>query len=52
MAAENARMKKISMLHVENSELKAEKGAVEVELDRNIDETLELVNQSFLLAVR
>ena len=43
---------KNSMLHAENSELKAEKGAVEAELDRNIDETLELLNQSFFQVVR
>jgi len=42
---------KISMLHAENSELKVEKGAIEAELDRNIDETLELLNQSFFQVV-
>jgi len=59
MEAENARMKKvveeednkISVLHAENSELNSEKGAVEVELERNIDETLELLNQSFFEVV-
>jgi len=43
---------KNSVLHAENSELKAEKGAVEAKLDRNIDETLELLNQSFFQVVR
>jgi len=59
MVAENARMKKvveeannkISML-AENSELEAENGAIEAKPDRNIDETLELLNQSFFQAVR
>jgi len=60
MAVENARMKKaveeadkkISVLHVKNSELKVEKGAVEAELVGNIDETFEMLNQSFFQAVR
>jgi len=60
MAAENACMKKVveeadnknSVMHTENSELKAEKGAIEAELDRNIDDTLELLNQSFIQAVQ
>ena len=53
--AQMVRMKKVveevdnknSVLHAENSELKTKKGAVEAKLDRNIDETLELFNQSF-----
>jgi len=43
---------KISVLHTENSELKAEKKAIKAELDRNFDETLELLNQSFFQVVR
>jgi len=60
MAVKNARMKKvveeadnkISVLYVKNSELKAEKGAVKTELDRNIDEILELLNQKNFQVVR
>jgi len=37
---------KNSVLGTEISELKAKKGAIEAELDRNFEETLELLNQS------
>jgi len=58
--AENAQMKKvvegtynkILVLHAENSEMKAEKETVKVKLDKNFDDTLELLNQSFFQAVR
>jgi len=60
MTTEMARMKKVleeadnknSVLYVENSELKAEKGAIEANLDRNIDKNLELLNQSFFQVIR
>jgi len=39
-------------MHAENSDLKAEKGAVEAELNRNINETLELLSQSFFQVIR
>jgi len=40
-----------SVLETEVSELKTEKGVVEVELDMNFEEALELLNQSFLKVV-
>jgi len=40
------------VLHAENPNLKAKKGVVEVESDRNIDETMELLNQSFFQVVQ
>jgi len=41
---------KISVLHAENFELKVEKEAVKVGLDKIFDDSLELLNQSFFQA--
>jgi len=58
-SVEIARLRKVveeegnknSVLQVENSELKGEKEKVEAELDKNFEDTLELINQSFFQAV-
>lgn len=44
--------KKNSLLQAENSELLAEKVAVEMKLDINIDDTLVMLSQSFFQTVR
>jgi len=43
---------RVSLLEAENQDLQASKVSVEAELDKNIDETLVMLGQSFDQAVR
>jgi len=43
---------KNSILKTENSKLMSEKEAIEVELDKNIDDTLVMLGRSFFRAIR